>query len=47
MKEEWNADYQAYFESTTDLQEQLLNKFNTTLSTGELINSLNLVRVLF
>ena len=44
-KEEWNADYQAYFESTTDLKERLLNKFNSTLKTGDLINSLNLGRV--
>ncbi|MFN4764186.1 S41 family peptidase [Gillisia sp. Q332] len=42
MKEVWNAKYQAYFESTPALQERLLNKFNTTLKTGELINSLNL-----
>jgi len=44
-KEQWNAEYQAYFESTTDLRARLLNKFNTTLKTGELINSLNLGRV--
>ncbi len=42
MKEVWNAKYQAYFESTPALQERLLNKFNTTLKTGEAINSLNL-----
>ena len=42
-KEQWNAEYQAYFESEDP--ERLLNKFNTTLKTGELINSLNLGRV--
>ncbi|MFO7720807.1 MAG: S41 family peptidase [Gillisia sp.] len=42
MKEQWNAEYQAYFESTPALQERLLNKFNTTLKNGDLINSLNL-----
>lgn len=45
MQEQWNADYQAYFESTPELQERLLNKFNTTLKTGEIINSLNLSKV--
>lgn len=45
MKEQWNADYQAYFESTPELQERLFNKFNTTLKTGEIINSLNLSKV--
>ena len=45
MTEEWNAEYQAYFESTAVLRERLLNKFNTTLKTGELINSLNLNKV--
>lgn len=45
MKEQWNAEYQAYFESTPELKERLLNKFNTTLKTGELINSLNLGKV--
>jgi C-terminal processing protease CtpA/Prc len=44
-KEQWNAEYQAYFESTADLRTRLLNKFNTTINTGELINSLNLNRV--
>jgi len=44
-KEQWNAKYQAHFESTADLSERLLNKFNTNLKTGELINSLNLNRV--
>ncbi len=44
-KEQWNAEYQSYFESTADLRERLLNKFNTTLKTGELIKSLNLSRV--
>ena len=44
-KEQWNAEYQAYFESTTALKERLINKFNTNLKSGELINSLNLGRV--
>ena len=44
-KEQWNAEYQAHFESTSDLRARLLNKFNTTINTGELINSLNLNRV--
>ncbi len=42
-KEEWNADYEAYFEQNKP--ERLLNKFNTSLSTGEAINSLNLSKV--
>ncbi|CAM4036614.1 S41 family peptidase [Gillisia hiemivivida] len=45
MKEFWNAEYQAYFESTEELKMRLLNNFNTTLKTGESINSLNLSRV--
>ena len=43
MKEFWNADYQAYFESQAP--QRLLNNFNTTLKTGEMINSLNLSKV--
>ena len=43
MKEFWNAEYQAYFES--EAPQRLLNNFNTTLKTGELINSLNLSKV--
>jgi len=43
MKEQWNAKWQAYYESNNP--ERLLNKFNTTIKTGELINSLNLGRV--
>lgn len=43
MKEVWNAEYQAHFQSTNP--ERLLNKFNTTLKTGEVINSLNLGKV--
>lgn len=43
MKEVWNAEYQAHFESTNP--GRLLNKFNTTIKTGEAINSLNLNRV--
>lgn len=45
MREVWNAKYQAYFESTAALRERLLNKFNTTIKSGETINSLNLSRV--
>ncbi len=45
MKEVWNAEYQAYFESTEELKKRLLNNFNTTLKSGENINSLNLSRV--
>lgn len=40
MTEEWNADWQAFFEQNRP--ERLINSFNTTLSTGETINSLNL-----
>ena len=43
MKEFWNAEYQAYFES--EAPERLLNNFNTTLKSGESLNSLNLSRV--
>jgi len=43
MKQQWNEEYQAYFESTNP--DRLLNKFNANLKTGELINSLNLSRV--
>lgn len=43
MKEVWNQKYQTYFEQNEP--ERLLNKFNTTLKTGEAINSLNLGRV--
>jgi carboxyl-terminal processing protease len=43
MKEFWNAEYQAYFES--EAPDRLLNNFNTTLKKGESINSLNLSRV--
>lgn len=42
-KEQWNKDYQDYFESTEP--ERLLNKFNTTITNGEMINSLNLTRL--
>ncbi len=45
MKEEWNEKYQEYFESTEELKKRLLNRFNTTLKSGENINSLNLSRV--
>lgn len=43
MKEQWNAEYQAYFEEEDP--ERLINRFNTTLKTGEPINSLFLSRV--
>ncbi len=43
MKEQWNAEYQAYFES--EAPERLLNNFNTSIKSGEAINSLNLSRV--
>lgn len=43
LKEEWNTDYQSHFlENNPD---RLINKFNTTLSTGTPINSLNLDQV--
>ncbi len=45
MKEVWNEKYQAFFESTEEGRESLLNRFNTKISTGETINSLNLSRV--
>ncbi len=43
MKEEWNEKYQTYFEENEP--ERLLNNFNSTLKTGEEINSLNLSKV--
>ncbi len=43
MKEFWNAEYQAYFES--EEPDRLLNNFNTSIKSGEAINSLNLNRV--
>lgn len=43
MKEEWNEKYQNHFLQNDP--SRLLNKFNTTLKTGEPINSLNLDRV--
>jgi carboxyl-terminal processing protease len=43
LKEEWNAEYQEYFERTNAAR--LVNKFNSTLTTGTAINSLNLDRV--
>lgn len=45
MKEEWNDEYQAYFESTEESREYLLNRFNTKIRSGETINSLKLSRV--
>ena len=45
MKEVWNEKYQAYFESTEERRESLLNRFGTTLRSGEPINSLSLNRV--
>ncbi len=43
MKEEWNEKYQSFFER--EQPERLLNRFNTTLKTGEIINSLMLNKV--
>jgi len=43
MKEFWNAEYQAYFES--EAPDRLLNNFNNTIKSGESLNSLNLSRV--
>lgn len=43
MKEQWNEKYQAYLEENAP--ERLTNKFNTTIRTGEKINSLNLSKV--
>ncbi len=43
MKEQWNAKYQEFYESKHP--DFLLNKFNTTLPSGSLINSLHLERV--
>lgn len=45
MKEVWNDKYQAYFESTPERKESLLNRFNTKIRSGEVINSLNLNKV--
>lgn len=42
-REQWNADYQAYFEENEP--ERLVNLFNSSIHTGENINSLNLSRV--
>ncbi|MGB7785723.1 MAG: S41 family peptidase [Salinimicrobium sp.] len=44
MKEQWNEDYQEYFESKN--AESLINRFNPQIRTNELINSLNLSRVI-
>ncbi|WP_246054195.1 MULTISPECIES: S41 family peptidase [Antarcticibacterium] len=43
LKEEWNAEYQDYF--LRNNPNRLVNKFNTQLTTGTAINSLNLDRV--
>lgn len=43
MKEQWNEKYQNFFEQNEP--ERLLNKFNTTISNGAAINSLNLSKV--
>src|SRR5690606_36650823 len=45
MKEEWNVKYHAYYESTEERRERLLNRFNTKIRSGENINSINLSRV--
>lgn len=43
MRERWNQKYQTYFQNNDP--DRLVNKFNTTLKTGEPINSLNLGKV--
>jgi C-terminal processing protease CtpA/Prc len=43
MREQWNAEYQAYYES--EAPERLLDNFNTSIKNGESINSLNLNQV--
>lgn len=43
MKEQWNEKYQTLYEQGNS--QNLLNNFNTTLTTGTAINSLNLNRV--
>lgn len=43
MQEMWNETYQAYFEENAP--ERLLNLFDSTIRTGESINSLNLSKV--
>jgi C-terminal processing protease CtpA/Prc len=43
MKEVWNEKYQNHFLANSP--DRLINNFNTTLKTGEVINSLNLSRV--
>ncbi|MEG9328758.1 S41 family peptidase [Salinimicrobium catena] len=41
--EQWNDDYQTYFEENSP--DDLINRFNSTIRTGEQINSLNLNEV--
>ncbi len=43
VTEEWNSDWQAFLEETDP--ELLINRFNTEISTGATINSLNLDKV--
>lgn len=43
LKEEWNEEYQEYFEEEDP--DRLINRFNTNLTTGTAINSLNLDKV--
>lgn len=43
MKEQWNDKYQTYFEENQP--ERLINRFNNTITTGDIINSLNLSKV--
>ena len=43
MREEWNAAYQAYFES--EAPARLLNNFNSSIKSGQAINSLMLNQV--
>lgn len=42
-QEQWNEDYQKYYEE--NFPDYLINEFDTELSTGEIINSLNLKEV--
>ncbi len=43
MREQWNAEYQAYFEANEP--ERLTQLFNSTIRNGQAINSLNLSKV--
>ncbi|WP_424495305.1 S41 family peptidase [Salinimicrobium sp. GXAS 041] len=43
MKEQWNKKYQEHYEA--NMPESLVNRFNTKIRTGDMINSLNLSKV--